>query len=145
MMIEADTIRLLRECDSGVKMGVSAIDEVLPGIHSGQLRHQLSSCRGAHQKLEREVRELLDRYHDRGKDPNPMAKGMSWLKTNMKLAVCPTDAAVADLMTDGCNMGVKSLSQYLNQYAAADEASKGIARRLIALEEQLAVELRGYL
>ena len=34
---------------------------------------------------------------------------MSWMKTNMKLAMDTSDAAIADLMTDGCNMGVKSL------------------------------------
>lgn len=28
-MIEKDTIKLLRECDAGVKMGVSSIDDVL--------------------------------------------------------------------------------------------------------------------
>ena len=28
-MIEQDTIKLLRECDAGIKMGVSSIDEVL--------------------------------------------------------------------------------------------------------------------
>lgn len=144
-MIEPDTIRLLRECDAGVKMGVSAIDEVLTGVRSGAMRHQLSACRAAHQKLEQEICDQLDRYQDRGKEPNPMAKGMSWLKTNMKLAMEPTDAAVADLMTDGCNMGVKSLSQYLNQYAAADETSRDIARRLIALEDQLSTDLRPYL
>lgn len=74
-----------------------------------------------------------------------MAKGMSWLKTNVKLAVNESDATIAELMTDGCNMGVKSLNQYLNQYKAADEKSKDITKRLIRLEEQLAVDLRGYL
>ena len=28
-MIEQDTIKLLRECDAGIKMGVGSIDEVL--------------------------------------------------------------------------------------------------------------------
>ena len=28
-MIEKDTVRLLRECDAGVKMGVSSIDDVV--------------------------------------------------------------------------------------------------------------------
>jgi hypothetical protein len=46
-------------------------------------------------------------------------------------------------MTDGCNMGVKSLNKYLNEYEAADEVSKDIAKRLIHLEEQLAVDIRG--
>ena len=56
-----------------------------------------------------------------------------------------SDQTVADLMTDGCNMGVKSLNRYLNQYEAADETSKDIAKRLIRLEEQLAVDIRKFL
>ena len=52
---------------------------------------------------------------------------------------------IAGLMTDGCGMGVKSLNKYLNQYRAADETSKDIAKRLIALEDRLAVEIRRYL
>lgn len=42
-------------------------------------------------------------------------------------------------------MGVKSLNKYLNQYEAADEVSKDIAKRLIHLEEQLVQEIRSYL
>ena len=74
-----------------------------------------------------------------------MAKGMSWLKTNMKLAMDATDHTIADLMIDGCDMGVKSLNKYLNQYEAADEHSKDIAKRLIKLEEKLGEDLRPYL
>ena len=74
-----------------------------------------------------------------------MAKGMSWVKTNMKLAMNESDNTIADLMTDGCNMGVKSLGRYLNQYKAASEQAKDVAKRLIALEDQLSVELRAYL
>jgi len=95
--------------------------------------------------LKSEIQALLDKYHDNGKDPNPIAKGMSWIKTNMKIGVDPSDQTIADLMTDGCNMGVKSLNQYLNQYKAADEISKDIAKRLIQLEEQLAVDIRKFL
>jgi hypothetical protein len=42
-------------------------------------------------------------------------------------------------------MGVKSLNRYLNQYKAADEVTKDITKRLIHLEEQLAVDIRGFL
>ena len=56
-----------------------------------------------------------------------------------------SDATIADLMTDGCNMGVKSLNRYLNEYTAADEISKDIAKRLIHLEEDLALQIRQYL
>lgn len=144
-MVEQDTIKLLRECDAGVKMGISSIGDVLDYVSAKELRKLLTDCKEDHETLEKELRGLLDRYQDDGKEPNPMAKGMSWLKTNVKLAVNESDATIAELMTDGCNMGVKSLNQYLNQYKAADEKSKDITKRLIRLEEQLAVDLRGYL
>lgn len=144
-MIEQDTIRLLRECDAGVKMGVDAIEQVLPHAKTGELRDYLAESKTEHEALDRRLQNLLDRYGDDGKDPNPMAKGMSWIKTNAKLAMEDGDATVADLITDGCNMGIKSLRKYLNQYKAADEDSKNVAKDLIDLEERLTVEMRSYL
>ena len=144
-MIEKDTVRLLRECDAGVKMGIGSIEDVLSHVRADDLEKCLTENKNEHEKLNKEIQELLDRYGDEGKDPPAMATLMSEMKTKMKLAVQKSDAAIADLMTDGCDMGVKSLSRYLNQYAAADEASKDIAKRLIHLEEKLAVDLRGYL
>ena len=144
-MIEQDTIRLLRECDAGVKMGITSIDDVLDHVNAAPLKNLLKECKEEHQKLDREIQSLLDKYHDDGKDPNPVAKSMSWMKTGMKLAMDDSDKTIAALMTDGCNMGVKSLNMYLNQYKAADEISKDIAKRLINLEERLAIDIRGYL
>lgn len=144
-MIEQDTIKLLRECDAGIKMGVASIDEVLEYTHHEELQKLLSDCKEKHDLLKEEIQLLLNEYHDEGKDPNPMAKGMSWIKTNVKLSVDDSDKTIADLITDGCNMGVKSLTRYLNQYEAADEKSKDIAKRLICLEEQLAIDLRPFL
>ncbi|WP_125116035.1 hypothetical protein [Agathobaculum sp. Marseille-P7918] len=144
-MVEQDTIKLLRECDAGIKMGVSSIDEVLQYIKSDTLRQDLKKCRNEHVKLQDEIQVLLDEYHDDGKEPNPIAKGMSWMKTNVKLGMDESDHTVADLMTDGCNMGVKSLSRYLNQYKAASEKTKDITKRLIYVEEQLADQMRAFL
>ena len=144
-MIEQDTVKLLRECDAGVKMGVDSIEEVLPYVRADALKRRLDTCRDEHEKLNKEIQSQLDRYKDEGKDPNPMVKTMSWVKTSVKLAVNESDHTIADLMTDGCNMGVKSLNRYLNQYRAADEVSKDIAKRLIHLEEQLTTDMRSYL
>ena len=144
-MIEKDTVKLLRECDSGVKMGVASIDDVLDNVKSEIFKRLLKDCRAEHEKLRLEIQAQLDRFHDDGKEPNPIAKGMSWVKTNVKLGMDESDATVACLMTDGCNMGVKSLNKYLNEYKAADELTKDIAKRLINLEEKLAVDIRQFL
>ena len=144
-MIEQDTVRLLRECDAGAKMGVSSIDDVLEYVKDSEFRRILMEGKQDHEKLTEDIRQLLNRYGDDGKEPAAIAKGMSWIKTNVKLAVNESDETVADLMVDGCDMGVKSLSKYLNKYKAADEDSKDAAKRLIKLEEQMAKDIRAYL
>ena len=144
-MIEKDTVRLLRECDSGIKMGVASIDDVLEHVRNAAMKEALVESKHAHERLGMEADALLAEYGDEGKSPNPIAKGMSWMKTNVKLGMDDSDKTVADLMTDGCNMGVKSLSRYLNQFAAADERAKSLAGHLIELEEGLCRDLRGSL
>ncbi len=118
-MIEQDTIRLLRECDAGIQMGIASIDDVLERVKTEGLRQKLSNSKKEHESLQDRANELLDKYHDDGKAPNPIAKGMSWMKTNVKMGIDDSDATVADLMTEGCNMGVKSLSRYFLQYSFA--------------------------
>lgn len=144
-MIEKDTIRLLRECDAGAKMGVSSINDVIGHVRAPALKTALAVCRDEHQKLSREIRRELDRFKDSGKDPSPISQSMSGMTTGIRLAFNDTDKTVADLMTDGCGMGVKSLNRYLNEYKAADETSKDLTKRLIRLEERLIDDVKVYL
>ncbi|MBR4361985.1 MAG: hypothetical protein IKP42_04475 [Ruminococcus sp.] len=144
-MVERDTIRLLRECDSGVKMGITAIDEVMDHVKGRGLQSILRSSKSENERLQTDLQKVLDDYHDDGKDPNPVVQGMSWVKTNWEMLIDGTDSKIAELMIDGCNMGIKSLSRYMNQYKAADERSKDIAKRLISSEEKLSADMRQYL
>ena len=144
-MISPDTIKLLRECDAGIKMGVSSIDEVLGYVHPAKMKKILIECKEEHNAIKQEIQKLLDEYHDDGKDPNPIAKGMSWIKTNVKLIVDESDNTIAELMTDGCNMGVKSLNKYLNEYKAADDRAKDKTKRLIELEKKLCEQMHTFL
>lgn len=144
-MVESDTVKLLRECDAGVKMGISSIEDVLDYVKSPQLSRLLSESKEEHGKIEGELTEILESYGDEGKRPNPIAKGMSYMKTNMKLTFKESDETISDLMTDGCNMGVKSLNKYLNKYKAADEKSKDICKRIIRVEDELCKNMRAYL
>ena len=145
-MENQDTISLLKECDSGTKMAVTSIDEVLGKVQDTDMKSVLTESKKHHEKLGNEIHSLLIEHNSEEKDPNPMAKGMSWLKTNMKVGMNEnSDAAVADVITDGCNMGVKSLHKYLNQYQSADKTSKDICKRLVSIEEELCKDLKDYL
>lgn len=144
-MVEPDTIKLLRECNAGIKMGTESIDEVLRAVSSDKLKQILIDSKQDHEKLGGETSQMLLDYSDEGKEPNPIAKTMSKMKTGVKLGVDSSDQTVADLITDGCNMGTKSLYKYLNQYVAAEEKVKDLTKKVIRLEEDLRQNMREFL
>lgn len=144
-MENQDTVKLLKECDAGTKMAVSSIDEVLEKVYDVKMKNLLQESKDHHEKLENDICSMLKEHNACEKDPNPIAKGMSWMKTNMKMTMDNSDSTVADLITDGCNMGVKTLNRYMNQYKSADEESKAVCGKLIEIEEKLGKDLRRYL
>ena len=144
-MENKDTIHLLKECDAGSKMAVTSLDEIMESVQDEKLKELLKKSKDHHTKLGNEIHSMLIQYHSEEKDPNPMAKSMSWLKTNMKMSMDKSDATIADLLTDGCNMGIKSLYKYMNQYANAESKVKNLCNNLIDIERELRKDLRGYL
>lgn len=144
-MANSDTVKLLKECDAGSKMAVTSLDEVMENVKDEKLKELLKTSKDHHENLGNEIHSLLIEYHSEEKDPNPMAKSMSWLKTNMKMSMDKSDATVADLLTDGCNMGIKSLYKYMNQYPTADKKVVHLCNNLIDIERQLREGLRKYL
>lgn len=144
-MTNKDTLCLLKECNSGTKMAVSSIDEILDKTEDPKLKQLLSETKNHHEKLGNEIHTLLIQQGSKDEDPTAIAKGMSWLKTNIKMSMDKSDSTVADLMTDGCDMGIKYLYKYLNQYKAASNKAKDICKRLISIEETLRQDLRCYL
>lgn len=144
-MYEKDTQQLLKECNSGIKMAIDAIAEVLPNVRDGRLREKLLKCKSEHDKLGDETHTLLTEYGQEDEEPGMIAKGMSWMKTNMKMTVDPGDNTIADLISSGCDMGVRSLYRYLNKCKNASEKAKDLVRRVISLEEDLSKEMHSYL
>ena len=143
--MKTDTINLLRECNAGIKMGEDAIKNVLPHAKSDELKHTLNVCKNTHATLGDETHEMLLKYGADTKDLHPIARGMSNMKIFTSMLTNETDKKIADLMTDGCDMGIKSLSKQLNKYKNADDSAKNIAKRLIASEEYMETKLREFL
>lgn len=140
-----DTKALLLECGAGVQMAIGSIDDVLGQTRDKALEKLLLGCRETHRALGEKTKALLSAENIPEKGANPMARSMSWLKTSTKLAVSPADETVADLITDGCNMGVKSLIRYRNRYPDASDQARKIAGELIDSEETLIKSMQIYL
>lgn len=144
-MEHSDTIHLLRECDAGSKMAVTSIDDVVDMVEATEMFSLLNESKRHHEELGNEIHRMLNRFQAEEKEPSPVAKGMSWMKTSVKITMDHSDATIADLLTDGCHMGIKSLHRYMNQYKEANDAAKELCGKLIAIEEELCKELRKYL
>ncbi len=144
-MNNEDTIHLTKECNAGIKMAIESINEVLDHVQTTNFKQILERSKKEHDKIQEKTHDFLAYLGEEEKEPNPMAKGMSWLKTNIKLTMKDSDATAADLITEGCNMGVKTLRKYLNQYPAADEKAKEIAKQVIEVEKKLTDDISIYL
>ena len=66
--MENDTIRLLRECNAGIKMGVSTLDDVMEHVQSDSLRNLLAKSKETHTRLGNTTHEYLREYQDEGKE-----------------------------------------------------------------------------
>ncbi|MGN1041371.1 MAG: hypothetical protein ACI4PJ_01355 [Acutalibacteraceae bacterium] len=144
-MENEDTIDLLRECSAGVKMGIATIEYLLPHVHDEKFQDALRSSKTTHEELYGEISNYLQKYEVPKKEPPIMAKSMAWIKTNMQIRMNDSDKTIANLITDGCNTGIKSLTSYLNKYKNAKEEIREISRKLINSEEKLVERLKDYL
>ena len=119
-----DTILLLKECDSGLKMAISSLDEVLDVIKN---------------------QKLLKEHHLQEKEPSLLAKSMSWLKMNFKIQMNDDDQTIASLLFEGCSMGIETLYKYLHQYENASSKIKEVTEKLIEIEKELSQNIQNYL
>lgn len=140
-----DTIKLLRECNAGIKMGEAALRQVIPHVRDKQLKSTLIESKKEHTKLADEVKMQLHKQGADTKNAHRIAQAMSTVKIYGSLIIQDSDSKIADLMTDGCDMGIKFLNKYMNQYKGADDESRDLTKRIIESEECLEVDLRGYL
>ncbi len=140
-----DTINLLKECNAGCKSGTNSMEQVLPYIENENLKSIIDEYNDKHIKIGDECHQMLNEYHEEEKDPQVSAKAFSWISTEMKLMMNNDTHKIADIMIDGCNMGIKSVSEYINKYKTASKGSMGLANKLVKTEQEFMNELLGYL
>lgn len=143
--MEDHTIKLLEECSQGCKMGIQSMDQVEEYVSDAKLRKAIDRCREEHRKLETEADRMLTQHGKEGRAPEKMASAMSWLSTEMKMMMKDDDRQAAKIMTDGCSMGIKTLSSYLNQYTGASASSRELAEKLVKSEEKFRDDMKAFL
>ena len=143
--ISQDTVELLKECDAGCKMAIDSMEQISKYVSDDKLKTVIQKYNGAHIKMEEDIHRLLNMIGEEDKDPNPIAKASSWIQSEVKMMMNCDAKQAAHILTDGCNMGVKSLCKYKNQYKAAEEKSVQICDKLCDLETKMTYDLREFL
>ena len=144
-MTNQDTTKLLKETDLGLQMAIYSFDQLLERVENPALKKLITESRNDHKRLQDENNNLMKAYDVIGEEPGAMAKTMAWMETNVKMTVENSDRVIADIITNGCDMGSKKLRKYRNEYTEAEEPACDTAKKLIALEEDLRKDLQLYL
>ena len=142
--MDAITIELLKECSSGCQMGMDSVKKMREYAQDPELNHLLEAYGEKHRKLQSKIVEELHKYGEKEAPPAKMAEMMARMEMHMKMFMHPDDKQVAKIMMDGCNMGIQSVSEYVNKYPDASKASQDIAKELIRIEEDFMQEMKGF-
>ena len=141
-----NTVKLLKECNAGCKSATNSMEQVLPFVKDDHPLHDiLMRYNDEHIAIGDECHALLNKVHEDEKDPHPAAKVFSWISTEMKLMMDDQPEHVAELLSDGCHMGIKTVCKYKGDFPTASEAAKSLADGLVAVEDEMARSLRPYL
>lgn len=140
-----DTISLLKECSAGCKMAMDSISHIKTMVTDNQLLEIMNKYYDAHSQLEAKCRQELNESGNMDKEADAFAKIMANMQAKFKMLVDDDKSQAASILTDGCNMGIKSISGFLNDYKAADSESSGIAEKLRRLEENMLGDLQPFL
>ena len=140
-----DTINLLQQCNAGCKNATNSMEQVTPFIKDESFHQLIADYDRKHIALGDECHKLLAQCGEEEKDPSTVTKAFSWLGTEMKMLADDSTKKIAELMMDGCHMGIKSVGGYCNQYRSATPESMRLARHLIETEQTFQKDLLTYL
>lgn len=143
--MEDATRKLLEECSSGCKMAIDSINQVSSHVNGDQLAGVLGDYKRRHENLEKRTDDLLRKGGAEPKAPGMAAAAFSWLTTEMKMKLHNDNSQVSKLMMDGCNMGIQSISGFMNEYSAASHESMELAKELVHTEEAFMKDLKSFL
>lgn len=143
--MDEQTKKLLQECYSGCKMGIDSMEQVREFVTDEKLGKVMDEYLAKNRKMEAELSGLLADAGCERKEPGTMASAYSWLTTEVKLKLKDDSSQIAKIMMDGSNMGIQSLSKYMNEYKDASRESLSIAKKLVKTEEEFMKELQQFM
>ena len=143
--VSQDTIELLKECDAGCKMAIGSMEQIAGFVTDDKLQTLITKYNKDHVRMEEELHRALNNVGAEEGTPSPIAKASSWVQAEVKMMMKGDSKQAASLLTDGCNMGIKSLCEYKNKYKAADDKSVALCEKICDIETKMVEDLQKFL
>lgn len=139
------TEMLLQECYSGLCMAVDSMEQVLPYAKNDELQNVINKYKEKHERLKQQTSDIMCRHDVELKKPGMLASAFSWMTAEAKLMIENDSNQIAKLMMDGSNMGIQSITEYMNKNEAAEDDVIAIAKKIIRVEEEFLQEMKRFL
>ena len=135
----------LDEVNKGCTMGIEAINNLLKEVSSESFNKTLVKEVESYQKIEGEIHDIYDKYsegtpHEIGTITKVMTDYMMKTKTMMD----HTDSKIAELLSQGTNMGIIEGQRILNNKNLNSEV-KNLIQKFVKLQEKSLEDLKKYL
>ena len=143
--MEQDTKTLLQETNYGCKMAVNSMKKIIEEAEDCELMKVILEAISKHEAVGDKTGKALKEHGHEEKEPSPMVTMYSEITTDLKLLWRDDTGKIAEIMVDGCNMGIKSISKVLNDCKNASGESRKLAEALIHEEDQFLRKLQPFL
>ena len=117
--MDTSTYEILKECNSGCRMAVNSIEQLVAYLKNQELQEEKFSEKAA--------------------------ETFAWISAEVKMMFNDDTSKIAEMMIDGANMGIKSITEKLNRYSEAEKESISLAKKFEKTCEKLIQDMKKYL
>ena len=131
--MNTSTYEILKECNSGCRMALNSIEQLAVYLKSQELQDLFCKYKEDYEKMEEE------------KLSEKAAETFAWISAEVKMMLNDDSSKIAEMMIDGANMGIKSITEKLNRYPEAEKESISLAKKFEKTCEKLIQDMKKYL
>lgn len=143
--MDTSTYEILKECNSGCRMAVNSIEQLAVYRTSRELQDLFSEYKEDYEKMERESIRLSEGKLQEEKFSERAAETFAWISAEIKMMFNDDISKIAEMMIDGANMGIKSITEKLNRYSEAEKESISLAKKFEKTCEKMIQDMKKYL
>ena len=126
-----ENTNLLNEVSKASKLGIDAINILLPKIKKEDLKKELKDQCSEYQKLQAKANEAMSEYNVTPSKEKMMEQTMLWGSIQMNTLLDSSEQHIAEMMINGTTMGIIDMTKKLNELEQPKAKEKEIAEEFI--------------